>query len=138
MQYKIPVQVENEDPIIFGLSLRQIIIIVIAFAIASVIFKSLAPNFWTEIALFPSWLIAILWVLIAIVKIHHMSFFPLILSISRNFVNPNERFWVKWVDSTQPIDVWYVFAEDKKKEEEFEKVKNHERLANLKGNLDKL
>lgn len=29
MQYKIPVQVENEDPIFLGLSLRQLMIIMI-------------------------------------------------------------------------------------------------------------
>lgn len=31
MQYKIPVQVENEDPILLGLSLRQLTIVMIAF-----------------------------------------------------------------------------------------------------------
>ena len=29
MQYKIPVQIENEDPIFLGLSLRQLTIIMI-------------------------------------------------------------------------------------------------------------
>jgi len=44
MQYKIPVQIENEDPIFLGLSLRQLIIIMIAFSIAYGIFTGLAPN----------------------------------------------------------------------------------------------
>ncbi len=41
MQYKIPVQIENEDPILLGLSLRQLTIIMISWAIAYQTFKSL-------------------------------------------------------------------------------------------------
>jgi len=31
MQYKIPVQIENEDPIFLGLSLRQLAIMMLGF-----------------------------------------------------------------------------------------------------------
>jgi hypothetical protein len=44
MQYKIPVQIENEDPIFLGLSLRQLTIIMIGFSGAYGIFQSLAPS----------------------------------------------------------------------------------------------
>lgn len=40
MQYKIPVQVENEDPIFLGLSLRQLMIIMIGWGFAYMIFQS--------------------------------------------------------------------------------------------------
>jgi hypothetical protein len=42
MQYKIPVQIENEDPILLGLSLRQLAIIMVFFGIAYSIYTSLA------------------------------------------------------------------------------------------------
>ena len=44
MQYKIPVQIENEDPIFLGLSLRQLMILMVGFSFAYLIFTSLEPN----------------------------------------------------------------------------------------------
>jgi hypothetical protein len=44
MQYKIPVQIENEDPIVLGLSLRQLAILMIGGGIAYSIFTGLAPS----------------------------------------------------------------------------------------------
>lgn len=138
MQYKIPVQIENEDPIIFGLSLRQIVIIMIWFWISSVIFNSLEPKFWQQVALLPSWIMLGIAVLIAVLKIHHMTFFPFILALSRNFVNPTERFWVRWVDSFQPIDVWNVFNDLEKEKESFEKEAKKQRLSTLDEKLSKI
>jgi len=31
MQYKIPVQIENEDPILLGLSLKQLAVLMVGF-----------------------------------------------------------------------------------------------------------
>ena len=58
MQYKIPVQIENEDPIFLGLSLRQLMIIMIGFGIAYLLFQNLAPQTGGEVALIPSGAIA--------------------------------------------------------------------------------
>lgn len=60
MQYKIPVQVENEDPILLGLSLRQLTIVMIGFGIAYSLFKSLEAKVGVEIAAIPSILIAVI------------------------------------------------------------------------------
>jgi len=57
MQYKIPVQIENEDPILLWLSGRQLAIIMIWGWIWYSIFQSLAPVLWNTVALFPAWII---------------------------------------------------------------------------------
>lgn len=57
MQYKIPVQIENEDPIFMGLSLRQLFIIMIGGGIAYLVFKSLSPSIGVKIAFIPSGII---------------------------------------------------------------------------------
>lgn len=53
MQYKIPVQIENEDTIFLGLSLRQIIIFMIGGGFAYMVFKSLEAGVGPEIASIP-------------------------------------------------------------------------------------
>ncbi len=60
MQYKIPVQIENEDPIFLGLSLRQLAILMFGGAIAYGIFQTLAPQTGANIALFPSGVVALI------------------------------------------------------------------------------
>ena len=89
MQYKIPVQIENEDPIIAGLSLRQLAILLIGFWIAYSTFTSLAPILWSEIAAAPAILIAIITAIIALFKNHEMTFVPFILSLLK--LNINEK-----------------------------------------------
>lgn len=44
MQYKIPIQIENEDPIVLGLSLRQLTIMMMWGGLAYTIFKSIEPQ----------------------------------------------------------------------------------------------
>lgn len=51
MQYKIPIQIENEDTIVAGLSLRQLVIMMVWGGMAYGIFKSLEPNLGSEISL---------------------------------------------------------------------------------------
>lgn len=108
MQYKIPVQIENEDPILWPLSLRQLIICVIGFWLWYWIFKSLAPVVWTEIAAIPSLLVAWISFVIAIFKYSEMTFVAFMLSFIRYAVNLWERKWIKWVDSFSALDIWYV------------------------------
>ena len=54
MQYKIPVQIENDDPIFLWLSLKQLVILIVGWAIGYSIFKWLAPGVWSEIAAIPA------------------------------------------------------------------------------------
>ena len=120
MQYKIPVQIENEDPIFLGLSLRQLMIIMIGFGIAYLLFQNLAPQTGGEIALIPSGAIAALTVAVAIFKYNEMTFVPFILSLIRFNIFPKERSWQNTVDSFQPIDIGFVTNFEEKKQEEID------------------
>lgn len=138
MQYKIPVQIENEDPIFLWLSLKQLIIIIAWWAIAYTIFKSLAPSVWPEIAWLPSGVIFIITLVIALFKHSEMTFIPYILNFIRLSVNWWQKIWVKWVDSFQAIDIWHVTRIEEKKEknvdtsEKVDKIKElNEKLKNI-------
>lgn len=112
MQYKIPVQIENEDKIFLNLSLRQLAIIMVGFSIAYTVFKSLEKNFDSAVALFPSGLIAFLTVFVAVFKTSEMTFVPFILNLIRLQINGNSRIWFKWIDSYSQMEIWYVPPEN--------------------------
>ena len=95
MQYKIPVQIENEDPIVLWLSIRQLVIIMIWWWIWYSLFTSLAPSLWAEIAAIPWLIIATIAVTIAIFKYSEMTFIPFILSFIRFKTNMEEIKWNK-------------------------------------------
>jgi hypothetical protein len=105
MQYKIPVQIENEDPIFMGLSLRQLTILMIGFGIAYLLFQNISPQAGVEIALIPSGLIAAINILIAVFKYNEMTFIPFLLSVVRFNIFPRERYWQNTIDSFQPLDI---------------------------------
>lgn len=73
MQYKIPVQIENEDPIFIGLSLRQLAIVIIWWGIWYNIFKALADTTWPEIVAIPAIIILIIAIAIAKFKVAWMT-----------------------------------------------------------------
>lgn len=138
MQYKIPVQIENEDPILLGLSLRQLAIIMAWFWIAYWIFKSLEPSFWWEVAFLPSWIVAFIWVAVAVFKIHHMSFVPFVLASVRLMVNAKERHWQMWVDSHMPIDVWYITLDNAVVDKKYETDSSLNKMKSLEDKLKEL
>lgn len=132
MQYKIPVQIENEDPIMLWLSLRQLSIIMIWFWIAYGTFKKLEVSLWAQIALVPTIIIIIITLVVALFKNSEMTFVPFVLSFIRYKLNLNIRIWKQWVDSFQPLDIWYVQANDLAKidnvdlKDKIEKIKEME------------
>jgi len=138
MQYKIPVQIENEDPIIFWLSLRQLIILIIWWAIAYWLFNSLAPNTWVEVAAIPSIFIALVALLIAVFKHSEMTFVPFILNLLRYQVNGKERVWEKWIDSFQPIDIGFVTVENENKEWSIDFQDKIDKIKELDDKLNKI
>lgn len=108
MQYKIPVQIENEDPILLWLSLRQLVVIMVWGGIGYSIFQSLNGRVDTIIAATPGIFITLVAIVIAIFKHSEMTFIPFVLALLRQTINYKERVWSNSVDSFQPIDVWYV------------------------------
>lgn len=138
MQYKIPVQIENEDPIVAWLSLRQLAIIMIWWSIAYSLFTSLQKSLWTEIALIPAIIIWWIALLIALFRYSEMTFIPFILSFIRFKINLEERKWMKWIDSFQPIDIWYLTSSQSKKEEKIDFTSKIDKINELENKLNKL
>ena len=137
MQYKIPIQIENEDPIVFGLSLRQLAIIFIWWSIWYGNFSSLQPYAWTSAAAFPAILIAILWIAIAVFKFSEMTFMVFLLNSLRYWVNYKERYWQKWIDSFSALDIWYV-VNVVNKTKKVDLSSKEEKLQNLEEKLKKI
>ncbi|MCD5375037.1 PrgI family protein [Candidatus Gracilibacteria bacterium] len=138
MQYKIPVQIENEDPIFLGLSLRQLTIIMIGFGVAYAIFQSLAPNVGGEIALIPSGFIAGITVAVAVFKYNEMTFVPFILSAIRLNIFPKLRKWENGTDSYQAIDVGFLSQEGLKKADDIDMKKKIDTMSELQEKLKKI
>ncbi len=95
MQYKIPVQIENEDKIFLNLSLRQLTIIMVGGGFGYTIFKSLEPNIGADIALFPAILVAGIGVVVALFRHTEMTFVPFFLNLIRLNLNVPNRSWSK-------------------------------------------
>lgn len=138
MQYKIPVQIENEDPIFLGLSLRQLSVIMVWFGLAYMIFTSLEPKTGPEIAFIPSGILGIITVLVAVFKQYEMTFIPFILSLLRKNMFPSERHWQQTVDSYQPIDIWFVTDEEQKKDNTIDIWNKIQSINELEEKLKKI
>lgn len=135
MQYKIPVQIENDDPIFLNLSLKQLVILMVWWGIAYTIYNSLAPSLWNEIALIPSIFIAIITAVIALFKISEMTFVPFILNKIRQLINSEPKIWSQGIDSFQPIDIWYVTKQSNKKQKEVDTTQKIEKINELQEKL---
>ncbi|MDD2871848.1 MAG: PrgI family protein [Candidatus Gracilibacteria bacterium] len=138
MQYKIPVQIENEDPIILGLSLRQLAIIVAGGGIAYSLFVSIAQNTGPEIAALPSIAIFLVAVLIAVFKYSEMTFIPFILAFVRFKTNLAERKWDKGIDSFQPIDIGFLSNIENKVDKKIDFSSKIDKIKELDDKISKI
>lgn len=89
MQYKIPIQVENEDTIIMGLSLRQMGIIIVGLVLAFGFFNKFQASFPTTPLAIISVVIVGVFFIIAKFRTHEMTFLPFLLNFSRFKINGN-------------------------------------------------
>lgn len=138
MQYKIPVQIENEDPIVLGLSLRQLTIIMVGWGLAYSIFNGLTQQVGKEIAAIPAIIIFGITLLIALFKQYEMTFIPFILALLRFNINYKERSWRQGTDSFASIDIWYVTSNQQKKDSNVTFESNADKIEKLSQQLDKL
>jgi hypothetical protein len=138
MQYKIPVQIENEDPIMLWLSLRQLMIIMVGFWIAYGIFKKMETTLWWQIALIPTIFIVILTLVIALFKNSEMTFIPFILSFIRYKLNLNQRTWKSWVDSFEPLDIWFIPEMENKKKENIDFQTKMDKMKEIHEKIEKI
>lgn len=138
MQYKIPVQIEMADRIIFGLSLKQLAILLIGSGTTYQIFTSLSQKFGIEFAIVPSVVIGGVTLLIVFFKRGGMTFFPYILSLIRFNINLKERQFVKWIDSFQPIEIGYLRSTTRKQEKDIDFESKIDKIKKLENQLDKI
>lgn len=111
MQYKIPVQIENEDTIFLGLSLRQLGIIMGFGGIGYTIFRSIEQVVGPDIAAIPAVLLFVIGIFVAIFKNAEMTFLPFVLNALRLQLNtpPNGyRYWNKGTESFSALEIGYV------------------------------
>lgn len=137
MQYKIPVQIENEDKIFLNLSLRQLTIIMIGWGFGYMIFKSLEPNVGADIALFPAIIVTGIAVVVALFRHTEMTFVPFVLNLIRLNLNVGNRVWSKWVDSYNSLEVGYIRALEETKNNG-ENKNSHTTFESVEEKLGKL
>ncbi len=137
MQYKIPVQIENEDPIILNLSLRQLVIIMAWVWIAYMVFSSLSKNMEQELAAIPAIIIWVIWFTIAVFKHSEMTFVPFVLAFIRYKINISNRKWIKWTDSFSPIDIGYI-VQDKKIDKKIDFWDKFDKIKRIDKELEKI
>lgn len=137
MQYKIPVQIENEDPIFLGLWLKQLAVIMVWWWIAFQVFDSL-KSLWKEIAAIPALLIFWITVLIAVFKHYEMTFIPFIFALLRRIINWTQRRWSKWIDSFEPMHIGYIKSSEDKKKSSVDFTSKIDKLQNLEDKINKL
>ncbi len=139
MQYKIPIQIENEDTIIFDLSLRQLGIIIVWVILAFGVFN----KFQTTVPQTPLFIVCIIIIgiffVVAKFKTHEMTFLPFLLNLARYRINgngPNNegRIWTRGVDSYSSLQIGYVSDDSY-----VEKTKKHEKKTDeLQEKLKKI
>lgn len=138
MQYKIPVHIENDDPIIWPFSLKQLWICMIGCWIGYGLFKSLEPRVWFEIAAIPSWLIIAFTFVVVLFKKAEMTFLMYILALLRFNINFKERCWKWWVDSFSPLDIWIITLNDEKKDKDIKVKDKSADLETFENHLNKI
>ena len=138
MQYKIPVQIENEDTIFLGLSIRQLAIIMIGGGIAYSIFKSLQSSLTPQIASIPAVLVLIVTLFIALFKNAEMPFLPFIPNLIRLNLNDPIRKWAMGIESFSGLEIGYVTSYTNAKVKGENKGSFHEMDEEMSDRLKKL
>ena len=138
MQYKIPIQIENEDPIVFWLSLRQLMIIIWWLAIWYAFYNSITPVFWNWIGVIFLVLFWVLWFWIAVVKVSEMTFMVLVVNMIRFWVNYKERHWIKWIDSFSALEIGYITTNQKNSQQKVDFSNKMDKIKNIEEQLKKI
>ncbi len=95
MQFKVPQNVQREDKIVGPLTLKQLIICGIGFAVAYAIYTSLAKDFIWVTWILPVSLVGLITVAFAFFRPVNMSFTKFLFSWIEFTVLPRQRFWIQ-------------------------------------------
>lgn len=108
MQYKIPLQIENEDTIFLGLSLRQLVIIMAWGGVAYGVFKYVEPRAGGTVGLVFAGILIAMGIGIALVRVAEMTFYPMILNMTRLHLNAKMRPWSQGTDSYSELEIGHI------------------------------
>lgn len=138
MQYKIPIQIENEDVIVAWLSLRQLMIMMIWWGIGYWIFKYTEARLGATIGIWFWAPFALIGIIVALMKISEMTFLHVALNFFRLSLNAKSRIWSQWTDSYNEMEIWYITPNNPQKEAKANKSYNDIISDELENNIGKL
>ncbi len=110
MQYKIPLQIENEDVIVAGLSLRQLVILMVWWGLGYTFFKYGETRMGPAFSAIPAVILVLIGVVMALWKVAEMTFLPTILSFFRLSLNAKSRMWSQGTDGYSDLDIGYSLS----------------------------
>lgn len=139
MRFKVPQNVQREDQILWFLTLRQVIILILGFGISYTLFNGLSKQYdLNQLEVILCWVPAGISAVICFLKIHGISLFKFVLLQLEQLVfrQPRRR-WVKhagepFVSMTTPFSMKREKKDDpvKIRQEEFSSEKVHS-IANI-------
>lgn len=140
MRYKVPQNVEREDQILWFITLRQLIILLLGGGLSYILFINLVRDN-DEVSTFMSvvvWIPALLAVIFAFVKIKGLEMFELFLLIMEHgFFRYPRRYWISGTGEPFLSMTTKVDPLEKKKEEILNKEYDREKAQKLAEFLDK-
>ncbi len=144
MRFKVPQDVQREDQILWFLTLRQVIVLILGFGISYTLSNSLSKQYELhQIEIILCWIPAALSATIAFLKIHGISLFKFVLlQIEQVVFRQSRRRWMKhagepFVSMTTPFSMKTVKKQPEMDthQEEFssEKVRSLAKLLDSEG-----
>jgi hypothetical protein len=138
MQYKIPIQIENEDVIVAWLSLRQLMIMMIWGWIGYGLFKYTEPRLWATLGLWFGAPFVIIGFIVALFRMYEMTFLVAALNFFRLSLNARSRMWSQWADSYSEMDIGYITPSNPVKEAKANKSYEQVTSDEFEDNIGKL
>jgi hypothetical protein len=139
MRFKVPQNVQREDQILWFLTLRQVIILILGFGLSYTLFNGLSKQYdLNQVEIILCWVPAGISAIICFLKIHGISLFKFVLlQLEQLLFRQPRRRWVKhagepFVSMTTPFSMKMEQKEapQKKRQEEFSSEKVHS-IANI-------
>jgi hypothetical protein len=146
MQFKVPQNVQQADRIVWFLTLPQLIICVVGFAMAYAIYTVLdGQGLPLLIWIFPVGVVALLTAAFAFLKIANLPFYRYLALLIERLITPSKRVWVKGADRVITDEKFQSLTDKKasikkKKEEEFLAAKEEgiQNIGKLTEDLDNI
>lgn len=97
MRFKVPQNVQREDQILWFLTLRQVIILILGFGISYTLFNSLSKQYdLNQLEIILCWVPAGISAIVCFLKIHGISLFKFVLlQLEQLLFRQPRRRWVK-------------------------------------------